>query len=820
MAIKKSELYSSIWKSCDELRGGMEPSEYKDFVLLMLFIKYISDKYAGVPYAPITVPVGSSFADMVALKGKPTIGDDINKKIIAPIEQANQSLGAIKVDFDNPEKVGTGKEKVDRLTKLIAIFEGLNFSRNKAEGDDLLGDAYEYLMRNFATESGKSKGQFYTPAEVSRIMAKIIGISHAKASADTTIYDPTNGSGSLLLKVAAEAEGNVTIYGQEKESTTASLARMNMVLHDCPTALIACTGNSTLSDPQFKEPNGGLKQFDFVVANPPFSSKNWSNGLSIGDENADTYGRFAGFGIPPESNGDYAFLLHMIRSLKSHGKAAVILPHGVLFRGNAEAEIRKNLIKKGYIKGVIGLPANLFYGTGIPACILLIDKEHATSRKAIFIMDASKGFMKDGAKNRLREQDIHKIVDVFNKQLELPKYSRVVPIAEIEGKDFNLNIPRYIDSQEEEDIQDIEAHLRGGIPLRDIDALGDYWQVCPNLRSDLFAPIERKGYCELRIQKTEMKKTIFDHPEFRGFSEEVHEAYDGWKRRTLPILKGIGVGVKPKRLVHDIAEDLLATFAPLRLIDRYDVYQHLMTYWAEVMQDDVYTISDEGWAAGRIPYRIKKTTKEKNGGSKEKDIEGIEGIESKLLKPDLLISRYFPSEKEMLESMESERDVITGQLEEMEEEYGAEEGLLSGARNDKDKITAASVRDRMKAIKGSKADREEYDLLDAYQQLSEKKAGLGKRISALQKELETKVWNHYAKLSDDELVSLVVDNKWIPVMDAAIQTEMQRISQRLTQRIKELAERYETPLPNQLGEIRSLEEKVNVHLTKMGFIWK
>ncbi len=471
MAIKKSELYSSLWASCDELRGGMDASEYKDYVLIMLFIKYISDKYAGVPYAAITVPSGASFKDMVALKGKSTIGDDINKKIIAPIEQANKSLGSIKVDFDNPEKLGTGDEKVKRLTNLISIFESLEFSKNKAEGDDILGDAYEYLMRNFATESGKSKGQFYTPAEVSRIMAKIIGINNKSTNANTTIYDPTCGSGSLLLKVADEAERKITIYGQEKESATAGLARMNMVLHDCPTALIKCTGNSTLSDPQFKEDNGSLKQFDFIVANPPFSSKNWSNGLKVGTEKEDEYGRFDGFGIPPEKNGDFAFLLHMIRSLKSKGKAAVILPHGVLFRGGSEAEIRKNLIKKGYIKGIIGLPANLFFGTGIPACLIVIDKENADNRKAIFMVDASKGFMKDGPKNRLRDQDIHKIVDTFNKQQETTKYSRIIPVTEIEEKEYNLNIPRYIDSQEEEDLQDIACAFKRRHTFADINAL-------------------------------------------------------------------------------------------------------------------------------------------------------------------------------------------------------------------------------------------------------------------------------------------------------------------------------------------------------------
>lgn len=821
MAVKKSELYSSLWAVCDELRGGMDASEYKDYVLLMLFIKYISDKYAGVPFAPITVPEGASFKDMVALKGNPNIGDLINKKIIGPIEEANKSIGSIKVDFDNPEKLGTGDEKVKRLTNLIAIFENpnLDFSKNKAEGDDILGDAYEYLMRNFATESGKSKGQFYTPAEVSRIMAKIIGINGENSTANTTIYDPTCGSGSLLLKVADEAERKITIYGQEKESATAGLARMNMVLHDCPTALIRCTGNSTLSDPQFTEENGGLKLFDYIVANPPFSSKNWSNGLDISSESADKYGRFEGFGIPPDKNGDYAFLLHMIRSLKSKGKAAVILPHGVLFRGNGEAEIRRNLIRKGYIKGIIGLPANLFYGTGIPACLIVIDKENAGNRKAIFMIDAGKGFTKDGPKNRLRDQDIHKIVDIFNKQIEVPRYSRIVPVAEIEGKEYNLNIPRYIDSQEEEDIQDIEAHLKGGIPNADIEALNNYWKVYPGLRNELFAPHQRVGYSFQKIDKTEIKNTIFAHPEFRSYSKKVFEVFEGWKRRIIPTLKRMDLGVKPKKLIHEISEELLLSFSINSLIDRYDVYQHLMSYWSDTMQDDVYVISDDGWKTGREVYRLTKTSKDKNGKTKEKEVEGMDGMESKLIKPSLIINRYFSAEKSVIETLETRRDNTAMQMEEMEEEHGAEDGLMADAKNDKDKITAASVKERLRKIKGSKEDAEERKILEAWLNLCDEQGELNRKIKEQQKALETLVWNKYKQLSDEDIKTLVVDDKWIQILDNAIHTEMQRISQRLTQRIKELAERYETPMPKLMHKVSLLEEKVNAHLAKMGFVW-
>src|SRR5437870_1227587 len=525
MALKKSELYSSLWSSCDELRGGMDASQYKDYVLVLLFIKYISDKYAGQPYAPITIPAGASFKDMVALKGKPDIGDQINKKIIAPLANANKLSDF--PDFNDAAKLGSGKEIVDRLTNLVGIFENpaLDFSRNRAEGDDILGDAYEYLMRHFATESGKGKGQFYTPAEVSRIMAKVIGINKAKSQSQT-IYDPTCGSGSLLLKAADESKTGVTIYGQEMDNATAALAKMNMILHDNPTAEI--WQDNSLSSPYFKQNNGTLKTFDFVVANPPFSNKAWSNGF---DPANDLYQRFEA-GVPPRKNGDFAFLLHIIRSLKSTGKGAIILPHGVLFRGNAEADIRKNIIRKGYIKGIIGLPPNLFYGTGIPACIIVLDKENAAGRTGIFMIDASKGFVKDGNKNRLRAQDIHKIVDIFTRQVELPRYSRMVPLEEISDpkNDYNLNLPRYIDSTEPEDLQDIDGHLRGGIPNRDIDSLERYWKVVPSVRPLLFESAGRPGYSRLKLPAGEIKAASFGHAEFAAFNASVNALFAQWKK--------------------------------------------------------------------------------------------------------------------------------------------------------------------------------------------------------------------------------------------------------------------------------------------------
>jgi type I restriction enzyme M protein len=801
MAIKKSELYSSLWASCDELRGSMDASLYKDYVLVMLFIKYISDRYSGQPFAPIRIPAGSTFQDMVALKNTPNIGEDINTKIIGPIAEANK-LSAMP-DFDNPDKLGSGADKVKRLSNLIAIFENpaLDFRGNRADGDDILGDAYEYLMRHFATESGKSKGQFYTPAEVSRVMAKIIGINSQNTTAETSVYDPTCGSGSLLLKVADEAEKLISVFGQENDTTTAGLARMNMILHNNPTAVIR-QGN-TLSNPLFLDENRRIKTFDFVVANPPFSFKSWSNGVNIPEEQQEG-GRFYGYGVPPAKNGDYAFLLHIVKSMKRNGKAAVILPHGVLFRGNAEAEIRQNLLRKGIVKGIIGLPANLFYGTGIPACLIILDKENAESRKGVFMMDAGKGFVKDGNKNRLREQDIHKIVDVFKKQIEVPKFSRMVSLSEIAEKEFNLNIPRYIDSTEPEDIQNIEAHLQGDIPNADLVALQNYWTVYPTLKNHLFEKSQRPDFSKLKIAKEDIKQNIFSHPEFVAYSNKVNEVFTTWKNKNAPICKAMDADTKPKAFIHTLSENLLDAFCNLQLIDKYDVYQHLMTYWMETMQDDCYLLVSDGWKVGN---EMEWTKKE---------------FEGRLIPKVLLIQRYFEAEQKALEQLEASRDAFAAQLEELEEEHSGEEGFFGSL----DKVNKANVNAELKTVIADlKADKtnaellEKKKVLEQYLKLTDEQAEANKKVKEAKAALDKKLQDKYPALTEAEIKTLVVEDKWIATIENAVKNEMQRISQRLTQRIKELAERYETPLPALLDEVSLWEEKVNAHLAKMGFDW-
>ena len=812
MALKKSQLYSSLWQSCDELRGGMDASQYKDYVLTLLFMKYVSDKYAGRPDALIVVPDDGGFADMAKLKGDKEIGDRINK-IIANLAEANDLKGVIdQADFNDATKLGAGKEMQDRLSKLVAIFEGLDLSANRAGGDDLLGDAYEYLMRHFATESGKSKGQFYTPAEVSRIMAKVTGLS-PDTRPDQTIYDPTCGSGSLLLKAADEAPNGITLYGQEMDNATWALARMNMFLHGHPTAEL-WRGN-TLADPYYKNPGGGLKRFDFAVANPPFSAKAWSSGL---DPNHDEFRRFE-YGIPPARNGDYAFLLHLVASLTSKGKGAIILPHGVLFRGNREADIRRNLVRRGLVKGIIGLPADLFYGTGIPACIVVIDKEDAHARTGIFMIDASRGFAKDGNKNRLRAQDIHRIVDVFNRRTEVPRYSRMVPEVEIASpaNDYNLNLPRYIDSSEPEDLHDLEAHLKGGIPDRDLDALDPYWEVFPSLRRTLFTGNGRAGYSETRVETRHVKTTITAHDDFELYRQWVSEIFDGWREAHEPRLNEMGTEANPRDLIHALSEDLLARFADVPLLDPYDVYQRLMDYWDETMQDDVYLVVADGWVEASRPRAVIEDKDRKIREAPDLTI-GRRKYKMDLIPPALIVARYFVREQAVMDELRSRHEAAARELEEFVDEHSGEGALLEGILNDRGRVTRGTLQGRLDAIEDEddpESD-EERDALARCLALLEAESALAKTVRTVQARLDEQVLDRYAALTEPEIKTLVVEDKWLASIRTAIEDELQGVTQRLAGRVRVLEERYARPLPKLEEDVEVFGAKVEGHLKRMG----
>ena len=822
MAVKKSQLYSSLWASCDKLRGGMDASQYKDYILTLLFVKYVSDKYKDDPYGAIAIPEGASFEDLVNLKGDKNIGEKIDI-LIAKLAEANNLTGIINnAHFNDEAKIGKGEEMIDKLTGLISIFQRpeLDFKNNKAEDDDLIGDAYEYLMRNFATASGKSKGQFYTPAEVSRILAKVIDISKCKDK-NATIYDPACGSGSLLVRAANEAPFSLAIYGQEKDISTAGLAKMNLVLHNKASGEIH--SDNTFSDPWYKDDNDEtkLRKFDYIVANPPFSMKNWMDGLK-------PYGRFDDFDeMPPEKNGDYAWLLHIIKSMKNQtGKAAVILPHGVLFRGNAEETIRKNIINRHLIKGIIGLPANLFYGTGIPACIIVLDKENTETRTGIFMIDASHGFIKDGDKNRLREQDIYKIVTTFNSMIEVSGFSRFVPFDEIINKNsYNLNIPRYIDSTEKEDLQSIEAHLYGGIPQDDIDNIPHFWNVFPNLKNQIFGEYS-KGFYKLLIQKDDVHKTISENIEFLEYNKKVNNTYNEWKKIANPVLTNLNSTDSNKEIILNLSEEILEKFSKLELLDKYDVYQVLLAYWNETMNDDVLLIiQDElGYNLAKITDDIKEEPKEskkaKKDSAKEKKPKEpkIIGWEGRLIPKQIVLDAFFALEQKEIEKAEEKLSQTESEFEEFIENNSDENGYFTDYMGDDEKIDSKKITSRVKLLtKEKKTQNEEYKILNNYVDYESSIKSQKKHITELKKVLDDNCRNRYETFTDEEIKDLLVNRKWYKAIDDGIQNLYITVANHLTKRIVELYERYENTLSELNTKLAEEEKVVFGHLTQMGF---
>lgn len=818
MAIKKSELYSMLWKSCDALRGGMDASQYKDYVLVVLFVKYVSDKFKNDPDSIIEIPSGCSFDDFVNLKGNTHIGEEINKKMAA-LAEANNLQGVINLaDFCDEQKLGKGKDLVDTVSNLVGIFQssGLDFGKNRAADDDLMGDAYEYLMKHFATESGKSKGQFYTPAEVSRVMAKVIGLEKAK-SVSTTIYDPTCGSASLLLRALAETPHGATIYGQEYDTATAGLAKMNMILHGVVDADIR--QGDTINAPLHKERDTEtLQTFDYVVANPPFSTKSWLKSA----KEEDVYGRWnSTIGVPPEKNGDYAFLLHLIRSMNRTGQGACILPHGVLFRGNAESNIRKYILKRGYIKGIIGLPANLFFGTGIPACIIVLDKTDAANRKGIFMIDAKAGFAKDGPKNRLREQDVRRITDVWAAQKNVSYFARFVENEEITRNDYNLNIPRYIESVDTEIVQDIEAHLKGGLPVHDVDQLQNYWSACPALREALFMPHpEQKSYLALRCAKEDIRATVKQHPDFVAQDNNFKTHYQQWCDLVSPTLYSLSIGTKPKQLIQQLGDTILNDFNnDTFLVDAYDVYEQLLTYWNEILQDDAYIIAIDGWKAEL--YTPQPAAKKAKDGTikavKEKKAATPDDVVCDLLPVSVVIDAFFIELKTLIQAAEERIAENEAQLNELLEEEA--ENYLDADTFENKTLSDVNVKKKLKDLKGKANTKEEVKVLERYLNLKEEIADAKRVQKVLKYELLTKLVDKYKQLTEAEIKELVIEKKWFATLAARLDSEMQRISQTLTTSISDLAERYGQTLPEIDKEISGLEDKVKKHLNSMGFNW-
>lgn len=818
MAIKKSQLYSALWESCNALRGSMDASQYKDYVLIVLFVKYLSDK-AGQPGFRLKVPKGCSFKDFVALKQDDKIGEKMNTKLEAIKELNARQIGDLTLpNFNDPTKLGSGRTMVDTLSRLIGVFENdaLDFSRNRAADDDLLGDAYEYLMKNFAAESGKSKGQFYTPAEVSRVMAKVLRINELDR-AEHTIYDPTCGSGSLLLRALAEASNpRVSIFGQEKDSSTAALAKLNMLLHGISSADIKV--GDTLADPQFKQYDM-VSTFDVCVANPPFSMKNW---LASGMEN-DQYNRWTANLLPPAKCGDYAFLLHLIASMKSEeGRGACILPHGVLFRGNAEYDIRKYIVKQHYIKGIISLPPNIFFGTGIPASIIIIDKKNKDSRNGIFFIDAKDGFKKDGAKNRLREQDIKRIVDAWDAQQNIPHYCRMVEWNEIEKNDYNLNIPRYIRPVDKEVQHDIEAHLHGGLPAFDIDNMDAFWKACPTLKDSLFQ-LKNNGYYSLKPQKAEISNVIDNDTSYKEQGTAFAQLLNEWKEAVKPQMLAISQGERPKELITEWSKSLLAkVLGHSGLVDAYEVYDVLLNYWAEAMQDDCYMISNDGWTYPEVKaVKRKETTDKKTKQTKVKETVCMyDEIVCDLLPVSVVLAEYFSVETAEIAKLSEQIDRKQADMDNLVEQNTEVFAIGDDDEQEENKEISVKAADVKAAIKNAYKDgtsEENVKFLQQWIDLSNEKDVLNKSLKKKRSQLTDAVVAKYSVLTEDEIKMLVVERKWLASVISGCKALMQNVTHRISNDITALVERYETTLSETANAINDLEKEVLASLKEMGF---
>ncbi|MGL2431831.1 type I restriction-modification system subunit M [Helicobacter pylori] len=813
MAIKKSELYSSLWAGADSLRGGMDASEYKNYVLNLLFLKYISDKAKNNRDSEIEVPQGCFYEDILALEGDKEIGDKLNK-IIAKIAERNDLKGVIdSVDFNDNTKLGEGKAMTDALSNLVKIFADLSLGAHGALDDDLLGDAYEYLMRHFASESGKSKGQFYTPSEVSFLLSLLLGIDE-NTRQDKSIYDPACGSGSLLLKASSLAgKKGLTIYGQEKDISTTALCKMNMILHNSATADIAKGGSSTLSNPFFIK-NGMLQTFDYVVANPPFSLKNWTDGLSIDPKSKqvinDHFNRFED-GTPPEKNGDFAFLLHIIKSLNPTGKGAVILPHGVLFRGNAEGVIRKNLLMKGYIKGVIGLAPNLFYGTSIPACVIVLDKENAHARKGVFMIDASKDFKKDGNKNRLREQDVQKMIDTFNAYKEIPYYSKMVSLEEISANDYNLNIPRYIAAKQELE-KDLFALINSPsyLPKNEIEAYAPYFQVFKELKNTLFKKSDKEGYYALKTECENIKDLITQSLEYQTFHASVLSAFD--RLELFTTFNDLEPGFNPKTLIESVCSRVLKEFEKVGILDKYGVYQLFKDYYNEVLQDDWFLISFNGFESTK---ELRKLNPLKDKNKKANYLEEPDFIiqktyyKSDLIPKDLIKQRFFEKETKELEALENALNEKEALLDEFIEEHSNEEGLFDGL-----KINESVLKKELK----NATDPEDEKILKTALELLEAKNKALKMKNKAYEELELKAFHQYKNLEINEIKDLIIKDKWLNSLKNALENKIQKRINAFASALNGIISSYSNSLLELDKGVKESESKVLEHLKDLGLM--
>lgn len=799
--ITSEEIKRRLWDGATQLRGSMDASRYKDYMLGLMFYKFLSDKTletfkssAGLgpateselveEYGQASERYGDELFKMIQnvlgyyvspeylyqtwLKDINSgdfevqkVTDSLNnfERTIAVSGEGNDFKGLFSsstLDLTDTALGNNLNERSKNIKALILLFADLDMVA--LQKGDVLGDAYEYLIGQFALESGKKAGEFYTPRQVSEVMAQIV----AKTSKIRAIYDPTVGSGSLLLTVkkhlAEEVQKDLCYYGQEKNTATYNLTRMNLLLHGIRPEKMEIKNGDTLSqdwpeDPE--RPNEGVL-FDAVVMNPPYSAKNWNrSGLKVSDP------RFEMASVlPPDSKGDFAFLLHGLFHLGENGTMAIVLPHGVLFRGAAEGEIRQKLIEKNYIDTIIGLPNNLFTNTGIPVIVMILKKNRAIGASVLMI-DASHSFVKVGKQNILQEKDIAKIVDTYVKRAEIKGYSHLATREKILKNDYNMNIPRYVEAIEDEIPHDVDGHLLGGIPQKNIDDLKILKNLVPDVLANSLKTV-RKGYVKLEKTVEELTKDILADSRIIAESKLIEQSAKQYIEKYWNIVRKINNNTNLTQLMENMLVEIKADLSEFQYIEVYDGYQIIAEIWKNALTHDTELITANGfYETGRTrePNMVTKGT----GNNKREEQDGWIGA---IVPNDLIAKRLYGEELKEIEDKKYRAGEIDTELSEFVEAAKVEDSVENAAlydaikKNEDDEPQSSFDNKAVKAeLKKAKKGTPEYDLIKTVEGLIAEKSSLSKEIKEKEKELKEAVYERILVLTDEEIDELLFE-KW------------------------------------------------------------
>lgn len=824
--MNKQQLASKIWESANKMRSKIEANEYKDYILGFIFYKFLSDKelkylkendYEDADIRELTeededavkdiqtsigyfiayenlfstwLEMGSDFdVDNVrtALSAFTRLISESHKKVFDKIFDTLQS---------GLSKLGdSSKSQTKAVSDLIYLIKDIPMDGK--QDYDVLGFVYEYLISNFAANAGKKAGEFYTPHEVSVLMSEIVA-EHLKDRDKIEIYDPTSGSGSLLINIGKslskymDNSNGIKYYAQELKENTYNLTRMNLVMRGIIPSNIYARNGDTLEDdwPYFDDADPVASYdplyVDAVVSNPPYS-QNWNPSGKEMDP------RYAGYGIAPKSKADYAFLLHDLYHLKPDGIMNIVLPHGVLFRGGEEGEIRKNLIENNKIDAIIGLPSNIFFGTGIPTIVMVLKQKRTNDD--VLIIDASKGFIKEGKNNKLRDSDIKKIVDTFKNRLSIDKYSKVVSRDEIRQNDYNLNIPRYVDSSEKAESWDIYALMFGGIPEKELNDYKEYWDAFPTLRADLYSKAGNSYYA---LNTDDVKATIKNNKDVRAFIEEYKNAFNGFDEALENILiKNIeSINISMAEIL--IGDEIFRRIKDKSLVNAYEAYQLFSDEWNTVSVD-LEIIQTEGFeATKKVEPNI--VSKKKDG----KDVEVQDGWAGHVIPFSLVQDKILYAEKKALSDKENRLLDIKSLYEELLEEFNEDEKEMDFITEDRDAFVNSEV---IKASKNKELEEETVAKLKKVVDIIDEEKKLKKEIKTLNAELENETKKRIEELTDTEVIELLKD-KWITPIVKGLDVIPNRIIESLSSKMESLVKKYELTFSDVEKEIAETEKSL------------